>query len=232
MSEKVAIVTAASRGIGEAIARKLHKEGYRLALMSRSDDLFKVSNDTDAISLQGSTTKKGDLDVLVETTIKEYGRIDAIVCNTGHPPKGDLLEITGDEWSEGMDLAFMCLVHLMRKATPYLKDSKGSVVAISTFAAVEPSLDFPVSSVARAALGAFIKLYADRFGGEGVRINSVLPGYIETFEVAEEKINRIPLDRPGKRDEIANTVSFLLSDAAGYITGQNIRVDGGLSRSL
>ncbi|MGB5928787.1 MAG: SDR family oxidoreductase, partial [Cyclobacteriaceae bacterium] len=153
-------------------------------------------------------------------------------CNTGHPPKGEITELSADDWAAGMDIAFMYLVHLMNKATPSLMKTKGSVVAISTYAAVEPSLDFPVSSVARAALSAYIKLYADRYAKNGIRINSVQPGFIDTFDVSAEKLDRIPLNRPGKRGEIADTVAFLLSDSAGYITGQNIRVDGGLSRSI
>ncbi|MFA0962617.1 SDR family oxidoreductase [Roseivirga sp. BDSF3-8] len=232
MADRVIIVTAASRGMGAEIARKLHAEGYKLALMSRSEDLEVVAKETGALIYFGSTTEKSDIEGLVSITIEKYGRIDGIVCNTGHPPKGELLQLTIDQWQEGFDIALFHLIHLVKVATPYLEKSRGAVVSISAFGAVEPSLDFPVSSVVRAALGAFSKLYADKYGEKGIRINNVLPGFIDTFDVSDERLNLIPLHRAGKKTEIADTVAFLLSDSAGYITGQNIRVDGGLTRSL
>ena len=156
-----------------------------------------------------------------------------LVCNTGHPPKGDLLGISDNAWHEGLDMVLLNVVRMARLVTPWMeKQGGGSIVAISTFGAVEPSLSFPVSSVLRAGLGAFVKLYADRYGDSGIRINCVLPGFIETYEVAEEIRAQIPLGRPGLADEIAGAVAFLLSDDAGYVTGQSLRVDGGITRSV
>lgn len=113
-----------------------------------------------------------------------------------------------------------------------LKQGGGAFVNISTFAAFEPLLEFPVSSALRAGLGSFTKLFADRYAADGIRMNCVLPGFIDTHPVADGTRVRIPMRRVGHAVEIAETVAFLLSDEAGYITGQNLRVDGGLARSV
>jgi NAD(P)-dependent dehydrogenase (short-subunit alcohol dehydrogenase family) len=127
----------------------------------------------------------------------------------------------------------MNVVRLARLVTPIMqKQGQGAIVNISTFAAFEPSLAFPVSSALRAALGSFAKLYADRYAAEGIRMNNLLPGYIESYPVAEGLLESIPMQRAGTVAEIAKTAVFLLSADAGYITGQNIRVDGGITRSV
>ena len=232
-NQKVAIVTAASRGIGAAIARRLANDGFRTSIMSRSEEILELAEELGGLGLVGSVTDPADVERLVERTTEAYGRIDALVCNTGHPPKGDLLSLSDSSWHEGLDVVFLNVVRLARLVTPCMeKQGGGSIVAISTFGAVEPSLSFPISSALRAGLGAFIKLYADRYGDSGIRINNVLPGFIETYEVAEETRAQIPLGRPGFTDEVAGTVAFLLSEDAGYLTGQSIRVDGGITRSV
>ena len=232
-NNKVAIVTAASRGMGAAIAHRLAKDGFRTALMSRSDEILELAEELGGLGHVGSVTDPRDLEQFVERTTEAYGRVDALVCNTGHPPKGDLLGIPDNSWHEGLDMVLLNVVRMARLVTPWMeKQGGGSIVAISTFGAVEPSLSFPVSSALRAGLGAFIKLYADRYGEAGIRINSVLPGFIDTYEVAEEIRAQIPLGRPGLADEIAGTVAFLLSDDAAYLTGQSLRVDGGITRSV
>ena len=113
-----------------------------------------------------------------------------------------------------------------------IKQRKGSIVNISTFAALEPSLTYPISSVMRSALSAYVKLYSQRYAGVGIRMNSILPGFIDSYDQSEEVIKGIPAGRLGSVKEIADTVSFLLSDAAAYINGQNIPIDGGLSRHV
>ncbi|MEO1368020.1 MAG: SDR family oxidoreductase [Acidobacteriota bacterium] len=230
---KVAVITAASQGMGAGVARRLHADGYRLALLSRSEKIHDLARELGAAAVQGSVDRPEDLDSLVDSALERYGRIDAAVCNTGHPPKGDLLELDDAAWHSGLDLVFLNVVRIARRVTPVMqRQGGGSLVAISTFGAVEPSLTFPVSSALRSALGAFVKLYADRFGGDGIRLNAVLPGFVETYDVNEETRARIPLGRPAAVDEIASTVAFLLSDGGGYITGQSLLVDGGLTRSI
>jgi NAD(P)-dependent dehydrogenase (short-subunit alcohol dehydrogenase family) len=230
---KVAIVTAAGSGIGEACARRLHEDGYTPVLLSRSGGAIEVANDLGGDGFEGSVTDPDDLASLVETTVERYGRIDAVVNNTGHPPTGDLLEISDEEWHEGLDLVLLNVVRMARLVTPIMVDQgRGSIVNISTFSAFEPSSEFPVSSVLRAGLGGFTKLYADGHAANGIRMNTVQPGFVDSYDVDAETRARIPMGRPARTAEIADAVAYLLSPASSYITGQNIRVDGGLTAAV
>lgn len=233
MGNKVAIVTASGNGMGKAIAEKLHAEGYKLLLMSRSDGAIKVAESLGQLGMKGDISDKRDLSKLVNYCIREYGRIDALVINTGHPPKGDLIDLSDEQWLEGMDLILMNVIRLIRLITPImLKQRSGSIVNISSFAAFEPSMKFPISSVMRAALASYVKLYSQQYAGVGIRMNAVLPGYIDSYQQSDELIESIPAGRLGKVEEIASTVAFLLSDGGAYINGQNIVVDGGLSKHI
>ncbi len=233
MEIKTAIVTAAGRGIGAAIARELHTAGYRLALLSASGKAESLAAELGGIGLTGSVTDPAALERLVDAAMDAYGRIDAVVNNTGHAPKGDLLEIPDADWYTGLDLLLLNVVRMGRLVTPImLAQGGGAIVNISTFAAFEPNLAFPVSSSLRAALGAFTKLFADRYAADGIRMNSVLPGYVDSYPDSAALREKIPMQRYGTVEELAATVRFLLSAEAGYLTGQNIRVDGGLTRSV
>jgi NAD(P)-dependent dehydrogenase (short-subunit alcohol dehydrogenase family) len=233
MKDKVAIITAAGRGMGAAIARELDNAGYQLALLSNSGGAEVLAQELGGIGLSGSVTDTKDLELLVEKTMERYGRVDAVVNNTGHPPKGPLLEIPDADWHLGLDMVLMNVVRMARLVTPIMvEQGGGAFVNISTFSAFEPNLNFPVSSSLRAALGSFAKLYADQYAPQGIRMNNVLPGFIDSYPESEEIVEQIPLGRFGKVEEIASMVRFLLCGEAGYITGQNIRVDGGLSRSV
>ncbi|UCC50521.1 MAG: SDR family oxidoreductase [Anaerolineaceae bacterium] len=230
---KVAIVTAAGRGMGAEIARELTGAGYQLALLSNGGGAEEVAKELGGIGLTGSVAEVKDLETLVAKTMGMYGRIDAVVNNTGHPPKGSLLEISDADWHLGLDLTLLNVIRMARLATPImLEQGGGAFVNISTFAAFEPSLTFPVSSSLRAALGSYAKMYADLYAPHGIRMNNVLPGYIDSYPESEANLRQIPLGRYGRVEEIAGTVRFLLSDEAGYITGQNIRVDGGVTRAV
>jgi NAD(P)-dependent dehydrogenase (short-subunit alcohol dehydrogenase family) len=232
-TSRVAIVTAAGRGMGEAIARALAGEGYRLALMSSGGGAEALASELGALGVSGSVTDPSDLATLIERAMDRYGRVDALVNNTGHPAKGDLLTVSDEDWHAGLDLLLLNVVRSVRLVTPIMKQrGGGAIVNISTFGAVEPALAFPVSSTIRAGLSAFTKLYADRYAPSGIRMNNVLPGFIDSYPETAENLAAIPADRYGRVEEVAATVAFLLSDAAGYITGQNIRVDGGITRSL
>lgn len=227
----VTIVTAAGKGMGEAIARRLHEDGHRLALMSNSGGAIALAEELDCIGLTGSVASPDDLAELVSRTVEVHGRIDGVVNNTGHAAKGDLLKIDDADWHDGLDLLMLNVVRMARLATPHM-DAGGSIVNISTFAAFEPEPAFPVSATLRAGLASFTKLFADQYASDGIRMNNVLPGFIDSYDASEEVIARVPMGRPGSVEEIAATVAFLLSDGAGYITGQNIRVDGGITRSV
>ena len=230
---KIAVVTAAGSGIGEACARRLTEDGYTPVLLSRSGNAVEVADDLGGDGFEGSVTNPDDLATLVETTHERYGRIDVVVNNTGHPASGDLLDITDEEWHEGLDLVLLNTVRMARLVTPIMREQeRGAIVNVSTFSAFEPSGTFPVSSVLRAGLGSFTKLYADQHAADGIRMNAVLPGFVDSYEVDAETRERIPMGRPAETAEIADTVAYLLSSDASYITGRNIRVDGGLTASV
>jgi len=231
--ERVAVVTAAGSGMGAACARELAQSGYRVALMSPSGKAGELAEELGGFGLAGSVTEAGDLESLVGGTLDRYGRIDGLINSTGHPPSGDILDLTDDEWHETLDLVLLNVVRTARLVTPAMvRQGGGALVNISTFSAFEPSPAFPLSSSLRAALAGFTKLYSDRYAAEGIRMNNILPGYMENFEIDEETLHSIPMQRQGSLAEIAKTAAFLLSDDSGYITGQNIRVDGGITRSV
>ncbi len=233
-NDKAAIITAASQGLGAACANVLALRGYHVAIMSRSQAGVALAEALGGIGMTGSVTNVDDLSALVDMTMDKFGRIDAVVNNTGHPPKGALLEISDDDWHGGLDLVMLNVVRMSRLVAPIMQaqENGGAIVNISTFAAFEPSASFPVSATLRAALAGFTKLFADQFASDGIRMNCVLPGFMDSFPTDEAIRASIPLGRYGQVEEIANTVAFLLSEDASYITGQNIRVDGGLTRSI
>lgn len=230
---RIVIVTAASRGIGAACARELAVRGYTVALMARSEDVHDLARDLDGLGYVGSVTREEDLTGMVRQTLDAYGRIDAVVNNTGHPAVGDLLALADAQWHEALDLLVLNVVRMARLVTPAMeRGGGGAIVNISAFGAVEPDAAYPLSSALRAALAGVTKLYGDRYAAAGIRMNNVLPGFVDSYEVAEGRLHTIPMRRPARVAEVARTVAFLLSDDAAYITGQNIRVDGGLTRSL
>ncbi|MFL3027381.1 MAG: SDR family oxidoreductase [Candidatus Neomarinimicrobiota bacterium] len=229
---KVAIITAASKGMGAACAHALIKEKYNLVLMSRTDRVLDLAKELGAIGMVGSVKEQDDIRKVVDLAMDTYGQIDAIVNNTGHPPKGDLLEITDSEWKEAFDLLFLNVVRMSKLVVPIMKKKGGSIVNISSYSAKDPNVLFPTSSTIRAGLSAFVKLFADQYAKDGIRMNNILPGFVDSFDVSDEVRSMIPSKREGKVDEIANTVVFLLSNKSSYVNGQNIRVDGGLGRSI
>ncbi|MBN9523041.1 SDR family oxidoreductase [bacterium] len=227
----VAVVTNASRGMGAACARELARRGHDLALMARGDDLRALADGLGAIAVTGSVTSEDDLRQLVDAALARYGRLEAVVNNTGHAPKGNLLGLTDADWP-GFDLLYPNVVRVTRLATPALFAWGGAIVNISSFEAVEPSLQFPVSSAMRAALGAFAKLYSQKYAGAGVRMNNVLPGFIDTDPAGDATVAAIPAGRAGAADEVAKVVRFLASAESSYVIGQSLLVDGELVRGV
>ena len=230
---KVALITAAGRGIGAGVAHELHQRGYQLGLLSPSESATRLGKELGGIGIQGSVLEPKDLSRFVEEVLARWGRIDAVVNHTGHPPKGDLLEISAEDWQRGHDMVLAPVIEMARLVTPtMLKQGTGAFVNITTFAAYEPSLIFPVSCTYRAAVGAFTRLYADRYAAQGLRMNAVLPGITDSLNHKPETVASIPMKRVAAVSEIAKSVAFLLSEDASYITGQSLRVDGGITRGL
>jgi len=230
---KVAIVTAGGSGMGAAAARKLAKEGYRVAILSSSGKGEALAKELGGIGMTGSNQSHDDLARLVDRVVGQWGRIDALVNSAGHGPRAPILDITDDDWRKGMDVYFLSAIRPIRLVTPVMQRQKsGAIVNISTAWIFEPSAMFPTSAVFRAGLASFTKIYADAYAADNIRINNVLPGWIDSLPATEERRQSVPLKRYGSVQEVAGTVAFLVSEAAGYITGQNIRVDGGVTRAV
>lgn len=230
---RVAIITAGGSGMGAAAARRLAADGFQIAILSSSGKGEALARELGGVGVTGSNLVVDDLQRLVDQTIERWGRVDVLVNSSGHGPKGDLLEISDDDWSLGMDYYLLNVIRPTRLVTPHMKAGGGGVIInISSFAAVEPDPLFPTSAVFRAGLSAFTKLFADRYAADNIRMNNVLPGFIDSLPEKEDRRLRVPMNRYGTSDEVAATIGFLASAGGAYITGQNIRVDGGITKSL
>ena len=230
--EKVAIVTAAGRGIGAGIARSLAGQGYKLGLLSPGDGVVALAKEFGGIAVRGSVTNPDDLKRLIGETTAAFGGLDAAVVNMGHPPKGKLLELSDSDYHAGLEMAILPIIRVARLVTPLFEaQGKGALVAMSSAFAFEPHGDFPMTTL-RPALSAWIKLYADTYAKAGIRANAVLPGFIDSLPEKSERKGMIPAARYGTPSEIGAVVAFLVSDAASYVTGQSLLVDGGLTRSI
>jgi NAD(P)-dependent dehydrogenase (short-subunit alcohol dehydrogenase family) len=233
MTARVAMITAGGSGMGAAAARRLAADGYQVAILSSSGKGEALATELGGLGVTGSNLVPDDLKHLVDATMDRWGRIDVLVNSAGHGPKGKILEITDEDWHKGIDVYLMNVIRPTRLVTPVMVAQKGgAIVNISTAWAFEPSAMFPTSGVARAGLAAFTKVFADTYAADNVRMNNVLPGWTDSLPQTDARRDSVPMKRYGTVDEIAATVAFLASDGAGYITGQNIRVDGGLMRSV
>jgi len=231
--EKVAIVTAGGSGMGAAAARRLAADGFKVAILSSSGKGEALAKELGGLGVTGSNQSNEDLKRLVDATLARWGRIDVLVNSAGHGPRAQIIEISDDDWHKGMDTYLMNVIRPTRLVAPVMQKQKaGAIINISTAWAFEPSAMFPTSAVFRAGLAAYTKLFADTYAGDNVRMNNVLPGWIDSLPATDERRDSVPMKRYGTSEEIAATVAFLASDGAGYITGQNIRVDGGLMRSI
>ncbi|MEJ8573870.1 SDR family oxidoreductase [Microbaculum marinum] len=231
--ERVAIVVGGGSGMGAAAARRLAADGFRVAILSSSGKGLEVAAELGGFAVTGSNQSNEDLAAIVEQTVARWGRLDAVVSSAGHGPKGAVLEISDEDWHRGMDFYLMNVVRIARIATPVMQErGGGAFVNISTYATFEPEATFPTSGVFRAGLAAFTKLFADRYAPDNIRMNNVLPGFIDSLPESEDRRARIPMGRYGHADEVADLIAFLASERASYITGQNIRIDGGITRSV
>ncbi|MBB5702862.1 NAD(P)-dependent dehydrogenase (short-subunit alcohol dehydrogenase family) [Ochrobactrum daejeonense] len=232
-AEKVAIVTAGGSGMGAAAARRLAQDGFRVAVLSSSGKGEALAKELGGIGVTGSNQSNDDLKRLTETVLEQWGRIDVLVNSAGHGPRAPILDITDEDWHKGMDTYFLNAVRPTRLVVPTMQKQKsGVIINISTAWAFEPSAMFPTSAVFRAGLASFTKIFADAYAADNIRMNNVLPGWIDSLPKTEERRASVPMQRYGKSEEIAATISFLASDGAAYITGQNLRVDGGLTRAV
>ena len=230
---KVAMIVGGGSGMGAAAARKLAADGFAVAVLSSSGKGEALGKELGGLGFTGSNQSNDDLKRFVDLTIGKWGRIDALVNGASHGPRAPLLEITDEQWHTGFDTYFMNVVRATRLVAPIMvAQKKGAIVNISTAWVDEPTALFPTSAVARAGLAAYTKLFANQYAADNVRMNNVLPGWIDSLPALDERRDSVPMQRYGTSEEIAATIAFLASDGAAYITGQNLRVDGGLMRSV
>ncbi|BAT59829.1 3-oxoacyl-[acyl-carrier-protein] reductase FabG [Variibacter gotjawalensis] len=231
--KKVALITAGGSGMGAAAAKRLAADGFSVGILSSSGKGEALAAELGGFGVTGSNQSADDLQKLVDGAMQRWKRIDVLVNSAGHGPRAAILDITDDDWHRGMEVYLMNVIRPTRLAAPIMKQQKaGTIINISTAWAFEPSPMFPTSAVFRAGLAAYTKLFADSFAADNVRMNNVLPGWIDSLPQTDERRDSVPMNRYGTSEEIAATVSFLASDGAGYITGQNLRVDGGLMRGI
>jgi NAD(P)-dependent dehydrogenase (short-subunit alcohol dehydrogenase family) len=228
----VVLITAASQGIGRAIADHLADQ-WTVVLLARSPEINQIATELGGFGVAGSVTEPADLENLVKSVLDRYGRIDAVVNNTGHPAKGELFKLSDTDWQQGFELIVASVVRLSRLVMPVMERQKrGVFLNISSYAAKRPELERPISSVFRAALSAWTRIHAEAGAPHGIRVNSILPGFVDSYPANASIIGSIPMKRIGRLEELAKFVAFLLSDDASYITGQNILMDGGMVNTL
>ncbi|MEH3111282.1 MAG: SDR family oxidoreductase [Agrobacterium cavarae] len=231
--DKVAVVTAGGSGMGAAVARRFAQDGYKVAILSSSGKGEALAAELGGVGVTGSNQSNDDIQKLTDLTLEKFDRIDVLVNSAGHGPRAPILDIADEQWHTGLDVYLMNVIRPTRIIAPLMVAQKGgAIINISTAWAFEPSDMFPTSAVFRAGLAAYTKIFADTYAADNVRMNNVLPGWIDSLPATEQRREMVPMQRYGTSEEIAATVAFLASAGAGYITGQNLKVDGGLTRSV
>ena len=229
---KVAMITAGGSGMGADAARRLKADGFEVAILSSSGKGEALAQEMGGVGVTGSNLEQTDLQALVDAAMEKWGRIDVLVNSAGHGPKGDILEISDEDWHKGMEYYLMNVIRPARLVAPIMaKQGGGSIINISTFAVFEPDPLFPTSGVFRAGLASFTKLFADKMAVDNVRMNNVLPGFIDSLPETEDRKARIPMGRYGRAEEVSSMISYLAGEGT-YVTGQNFRIDGGLTASV
>jgi len=219
--------------MGAAAARRLASDGFKVAILSSSGKGEALATELGGFGVTGSNQSSEDLGRLVEGTLSRWGRIDVLVNSAGHGPRAPILEISDEDWHRGLDTYLLNVIRPTRLVTPVMQQQKaGVIINISSAWTFEPSELFPTSAVFRAGLASFTKIFADTYARDNIRMNNVLPGWIDSLPATEARRASVPLQRYGSSEEVAATIAFLASEGAAYITAQNIRVDGGVTRAV
>jgi len=233
LSQKVCVIVGGGKGMGAAIAREMSNRNYKMALMSPSENCEILAKELNGFALRGKAENKSDTNKLIKLTMEKYGRVDSLLIHVGGPPKGDLLDISEDDWNKANEMVLMPVIRLAKLVTPIMQSQgSGSIVNITTFSAFEPSLIFHTSSVYRVGVSSFTKLYSDRYGKDGIRMNCLLPGFTDSLDLPQKFADMSVFKRLATLKEQAKAATFLLTQDSSYITGQSIRSDGGVTRHM
>jgi 3-oxoacyl-[acyl-carrier protein] reductase len=232
LSGRVALVCGSTRGIGRAVAKALADEGARVAINGRTNAPFPAD-----VSVPAQAT------ALVHRVAEEFGRLDILFCNAGGPPAAPFKDQPAEAWQVAINLNLLSTVHLARAALPIMRKAQwGRIICLTSVAAKQPLPGLILSTTTRAGVLGFAKALADEVATDGITVNSICPGFIATERVEEltkvkpemmkQMLAQIPMGRIGNTGELAAAVVFLASEAASYITGAVLQVDGGFTRSI
>ncbi len=253
---KVALVAAAGQGLGYGTARALAREGAHVSMCSHQEDEIKAAaaqllDETGVTALAAvcDVRDPAAIQAWVDRAVAEWGRIDALFVNAGGPPAGFFKELSDSQWQAAFELTLLSSIRLIRAVLPHMIEG-GAIVASTSSSVREPIERLGLSNVMRAGVAGLVKTLADELAADGIRVNTLMPGRIDTArigqldqaaatkrgisveEVRAQSIATIPMGRLGTIDEYGTAAAFLLSPAASYITGAALRVDGGKMRSV
>ena len=256
LENRVALVAAASKGLGFGVARALAADGARVSICSRStDDInaaaarLREETGAEVMATSCDVTDPASIDNWVNASVAAWGHIDALLVNAGGPPAGEFREISEAQWEAAFQLTLMSSVRMINAALPHMGNG-GAILTVTSSSIREPIARLALSTVMRSGVMGLVKTLADELAGDGIRVNNLIPGRIDTDrvrqldaitarrtgitpeEAREQALANIPLGRLGSIDDFGKAGAFLLSPAAAYITGASLRVDGGQMRSV
>jgi 3-oxoacyl-[acyl-carrier protein] reductase len=258
LKEKVALVAAASQGLGKASAFSLAREGARLVICSRNKESInktaaeiRVKTGATVVPVVADVSKQEDITAFVQTAIREFGTVHVLVNNAGGPPTGHILKMSDEEWEKGVQLTLMSVVRFIREVLPHMEKQRwGRIICIVSIAAKQPINELLISSTLRPGILGLTKVLANQYAKDNVTVNTICPGLILTKRQEElsesraadrkmtleeylaENAKTIPAGRLGRPDEIGDVVTFLASEQASYINGVNLLVDGGAAKGI
>lgn len=248
LENKVAIVTGGSEGLGKAIALSLSQEGARVAISGRRETaLIEAAKEIEAISgaapyiFVGDMTQENSVKIFVSEVVKEFSTVHVLVNNVGQATRGLLTALDHNKWQQTFDTNLMSAVHVTTNVVPHMqKQNWGRIINISALSGKEPTDELVASNVVKAGLISLSKTLSRELAASNILVNTISPGLIEStqndsyFSETERRdaLAKIPLSRFGSGSEFADTVTFLCSERASYITGINLLVDGGASHGF